>query len=203
MTFSQRDLQTGQVVQKLNALGAGGGGSAPFSVEDLDLEAYADKVPSLMQLTSDVDQIIEGTASVGAVKASEPTPLVFQYADYVLTEAENMILGANATFLPDVTQNPIAYCNGKIDMIADNDYLLTFGDQQYSDISFRNDTDQPIDVKISIEGGSIRNKAYVDDVLISDLMSTYNTGGPIVGSSFIVPAGSTYKIDASGGVLHV
>ena len=49
MTFSQRDFQTGQVVQKLNALGAGGGGSAPFSVEDLDLEAYADKVPSLMQ----------------------------------------------------------------------------------------------------------------------------------------------------------
>ena len=98
MTFSQRDFQTGQVVQKLNALGAGGGGSAPFSVEDLDLEAYADKVPSLMQLTSDVDQIIEGTASVGAVKASEPTPLVFQYADYVLTEAENIILGANATF---------------------------------------------------------------------------------------------------------
>ena len=68
---------------------------------------------------------------------------------------------------------------------------------------YTNDTGQPIDVKISVEGGSIRNKVYVDDVLISDLMSTYNTGGPIVGSSFIVPAESTYKIDAPGGILHV
>lgn len=68
---------------------------------------------------------------------------------------------------------------------------------------YTNDTGRTIEVHASIEGGSIRNKVYVDDDLILDQMSTYNTGGPIIGSSFTVPAGSTYRIEAPGGVLHL
>lgn len=69
-------------------------------------------------------------------------------------------------------------------------------------ITYTNSTNSPIQVYICVAGGSIRNKVHVDSVLIADQMSTYNTGGPIVGTSFIVPSGSAYRIDASGGLLQ-
>lgn len=48
-----------------------GGGAVQQNVEDLDLVAYADKTPTVMHLTSDVAQSIDGTNLQGIVRAQD------------------------------------------------------------------------------------------------------------------------------------
>lgn len=67
---------------------------------------------------------------------------------------------------------------------------------------YENPFDEKMEVLISVGGGSIRNKIYINDELISEQMSTYNTGEPIIVSSFSVPGRAKYRIEANGGLLY-
>lgn len=57
-------------------------------------------------------------------------------------------------------------------------------------------------VAVSVRGGSIRNKAYVNDVMVSDQMTTYNSGWPSVVTIFPVSPGRRYELTAPYGQIE-
>lgn len=118
--------------------GGDGGGNTSFSITDLDLLAVAQKTPSTMQLTPDLDNFIQGTNSVGEVKTAEPPPSELFYDAYTLSNAQNMLLQANNMFVPDIANNPMAAFGGDIAALGASQYLINLGNQQHTFIHFKN-----------------------------------------------------------------
>lgn len=118
--------------------GGEGGGNTSFSITELDLLAIAQKTPSTMHLTPDVNNIIQGTNVIGEVKTAEPPPPEFFYDAYALSNAQNMLLQANNMFVPDTANNPFAAFRGDIAALGASQYLLNLGDQQHTFIHFKN-----------------------------------------------------------------
>ncbi|WP_336949087.1 hypothetical protein [Acinetobacter junii] len=52
-----------------------GGGDYNFSVKELDLQAYVSEVPSMMQITSDVDNLIVGSNTIGTITLNQSPSL--------------------------------------------------------------------------------------------------------------------------------
>lgn len=118
--------------------GGEGGGNTSFSITELDLLAIAQKTPSTMHLTPDLNNFIEGTNIIGEVKTAEPPPPELIYDAYTLSNAQNMLLQANNMFVPDTANNPFAAFSGDIGPLLESQYLIVVGDQQHTFIQFKN-----------------------------------------------------------------
>ena len=65
-------------------------------------------------------------------------------------------------------------------------------------VTYTNSTGRPIEVFVTNSGGSQLLKATVGSVVLGQQSSTYNTSTPRQCFSFVVPNGSTYKVDCPG-----
>lgn len=65
-------------------------------------------------------------------------------------------------------------------------------------VTYTNSTGKPIEVFVTNAGGSQLLKATVGSVVLGQQTSTYNTSTPRQCFSFVVPNGSTYKVDCNG-----
>lgn len=215
------------VAQALIDSNSGGASNLEQRVTDLETarDEHTDQINDLIDTTSDLQGQITKEVDVDRDAAIEAAVDVEKVARQDADEALRTSLLSNINSETTARQSAINDLNSrKLDktggtvsgdlqitgnVSAKNLNLFGVG-QSYQNVTanreigttYTNSTNTPIEVHISVEGGSIRNKVYVDNVLILDQMSTYNTGGPIIGSSFTVQSGSTYRIEAPGGLLQ-
>lgn len=134
------------------------GANYNYLVNELDLIASAEKVFTTMHLTPDLDNYIQGNNSVGEVKTAEIPPPELFYDAYTLSNAQNMLMQPDNMFVPDQTNNPIAFFSGDIDALAASQYKINLGDQQHTFIHFKNSqTNQILEIHIDNELRRVQN----------------------------------------------
>lgn len=142
-TFGQLNAIAKQQIYEFTDLtftpGTGGsGGGDGIEVQDLDLNSYAEKTPSLMNLTIDLPQTLLGSNRNGLLKGQVQPKPPLTYDNYEFNESANMVLAENARFIPDVSANPMTDCYAVINPLQQfREYEISFGNQPQTDILIR------------------------------------------------------------------
>lgn len=65
-------------------------------------------------------------------------------------------------------------------------------------VTYTNSTGKPIEVSVTVYGGTVALQTTVGGVVIGKQYSTYNSNNPRHNMTFIVPNNTTYKVDYTG-----
>ena len=65
-------------------------------------------------------------------------------------------------------------------------------------VTYTNSTGKPIEVSVTVNGGTVALQTTVGGVVIGKQYSTYTSGTPRHNMTFIVPNNTTYKVDYTG-----
>lgn len=168
------------------------GGNFNFSLQELNLVSTAEKIYSMMQLTPDLDNYIDGTSSVGDVKTVEPLPPELFYDTYTLSNAQNLLMQQDNMFVPDEANNPIAAFSGEIGALSESQYLIKIGDQQHTFIQFKNSQTTEV------------NEIHIDNVTLKVQVAgqtAFSSNVPI--TEVVVQIGQTFQVLSCNGSSNI